>query len=445
MIFDCFTFFNELDLLELRLRTLWEVVDYFVLCEAPFTFRGDAKPLIYAESGERFRPWSSKIVPLVYEAPALDDPWQNEWGQRDFLIEGLRGARDDDLVLLGDCDEIPDPVNAARRPSGAGRILGHRQRLSKGWVNRVHKRNWVGTRAVVLRDLPHYGNLSSVRKHPETDLEIVDGGWHFTSMGGAEAMAAKMRAYAHSEVDIPYLTDGRRLHVTFYETDGALTWIPLDDTFPSLFREPRWAAYVASAPSPLDAARAKALEHAHGCFAYVPSDASAVGVLAWENLDAWDRAGRERFGPRYAGAAGSALELLSRLAGGWTVVDGLERLTEDDLSALASASCGIVAYGRNARSFQVFDRVLAGDAFPAGAALGLPELRTRMRRLSGEPERVDRVRSQDVFAVWSRLPEKLYGVILGSNVRFNEIGRDDINDFLTHGVIMVSAPRTAAA
>src|SRR5271170_855459 len=110
MIVDCFTFFDELDLLELRLEILDGVVDRFVLCEAPFTFRGEPKPLTYAGAAGRFARWRERIVPLVYPHAADPNPWLNEWGQRDYLITGLADCNDADLVLIGDCDEIPDPA-----------------------------------------------------------------------------------------------------------------------------------------------------------------------------------------------------------------------------------------------------------------------------------------------------------------------------------------------
>ena len=46
-IFDCFTFFNELELLELRLKMLSPYVDYFVLVESNITFRGDSKTFLF--------------------------------------------------------------------------------------------------------------------------------------------------------------------------------------------------------------------------------------------------------------------------------------------------------------------------------------------------------------------------------------------------------------
>ena len=61
-IFDVFTFYNELDLLELRMNILGDSVDYFVINEANITFTGKPKPLYFAENRKRFKKWEDKII-----------------------------------------------------------------------------------------------------------------------------------------------------------------------------------------------------------------------------------------------------------------------------------------------------------------------------------------------------------------------------------------------
>ena len=436
MIFDCFTFSEELDVLEIRLRLLEDVVDYFVLAEAPFTFRGKPKRLAYAESGERFARWRAKIIPLVYPEEAASDPWQNEWRQRDFLAEGLRAlAGPEDLIILSDCDEIPDPANVGRRPE-VKPIVGHRQRISHGFINRIHESPWIGTRSLLRGTLESCGTLSEVRKRPESELEIVDGGWHLSSFGGVDAVQKKMRTYSHSEFDLPYFTDGRRIEVKFRsEREGR--WVPLDDTFPALFRDdPRWLQYVWDRSRIVDENLATALEHAHGCFAYVPQDVSTLAV-AREDADAWSSAGRERFGSRFVGVfpnVPSAAEHLEPSA--WVVVDGLERESEGAFELLKSARCGVVGYVRNARSYQTFERVLGGESFPPGPAFGIREFRELLARHAWSPERSDRIQTGGVFVYFPNLPVMLYGVSLGNTLTLDRISAEDLSDFIAHGTIM---------
>jgi hypothetical protein len=66
-VFDSFIFFNELDLLEMRLNILNDVVDYFVLTESPFTVSGNEKPLYYQENKDRFGKFNDKIVHYITE------------------------------------------------------------------------------------------------------------------------------------------------------------------------------------------------------------------------------------------------------------------------------------------------------------------------------------------------------------------------------------------
>jgi hypothetical protein len=395
MIFDCFTFYNELDVLEIRLTLLEGIVDRFVLCEAPFTFRGKPKPLWYAENASRFARWHDKIVHLVYPAQASDNPWLNEWGQRAFLTNALRGSPDD-LVLIGDVDEIPHPRNAARS-AAPGRILGHRQRYAVGYFNRIIAPGWVGTRAIRLGDIPAYGTLADVRKGAGEELECVDGGWHFSSLGGASVMEEKMHAYSHRELDVPYYTDRRRLEADFRSAKAGF-WSPLEDDAPALFRDPRWAAYVWSKPAPDEAAKADDVAHAHGCFAYVPAAATRIAAVT-DQIETWSGAGAGRFGAAFAGAATSVEAIAPDLEpGSWIVIDGYERLTARDLAALHGGRLHVVAYARNSRSHDVLYRVLKGAPFPRGRTIGLLELKGRISATGFAIERCDAVSSRWIFA-----------------------------------------------
>ncbi len=379
MILDCFTFFNEFDVLELRLRTLEDVVDRFVLCEAPFTFRGTPKPLFFAHAGERFARWRDRITVLTYDAPPSADPWLNEWGQRDFLAAGLRDCAPDDLVLLGDCDEIPDPRFVGVRPA-PGRILGHRMLLALGYVNRLFTPEpyWMGTRAATVGTYERLGGLSAVRRMDPASLEVIDSGWHFTSLGGAAVFEEKMQAYSHAEYDIPYLRDRRRLDVWF--AANAAMWVPLDERFPAVLRgDERWRPFVWPRPAADDLDASRRLQHAHGCFAYVSADAAAVAVLTPEP-GAWTEAGTERFRERFAGAFGEVATLLGSTDRPFVVIDGMNRWRPGLLRPLAEAGLELAVYGRNARRLDVFVAALAGY----GAVSARPRARAcRVRR--GDP------------------------------------------------------------
>src|SRR5215831_14334612 len=105
--YDCFPFFNELDILEIRLHELYRDVDTFVLVEAPWTHQGDPKPLFFEENKRRFKRFLPQIRHVVVpDQPKTDDPWVRERYQRECIRLGLADVRSGDLVIVSDADEI---------------------------------------------------------------------------------------------------------------------------------------------------------------------------------------------------------------------------------------------------------------------------------------------------------------------------------------------------
>ena len=108
-IYDCFQFFNELDLLEIRLNILNDCVDYFVLAESTVTFSGLDKPLYYQENKDRFEKFNDKIIHLIIDDTPDGNPFERDVFQKNAIIRGLTKCSDDDIILASDLDEIPDP------------------------------------------------------------------------------------------------------------------------------------------------------------------------------------------------------------------------------------------------------------------------------------------------------------------------------------------------
>lgn len=118
MIYDCFTFFNELDLVELRFSLLYNCVDKFVVVEANKTHTGSDKEFIFEKNKERFEKFSDKIIYIkVDDLPPLESSTNDEYGnkwlyenlQRDAIMRGLESCKSNDIIIISDCDEIPNP------------------------------------------------------------------------------------------------------------------------------------------------------------------------------------------------------------------------------------------------------------------------------------------------------------------------------------------------
>ena len=109
MIYDCFTFFNELDLLEIRLNILYEKVDFFVIVEANKTHTGKDKPFYVQESFARFERFKEKIKYIQVTDMPSGNAWTLENFQRNCIMRGLDKLADDDIVAISDLDEIINP------------------------------------------------------------------------------------------------------------------------------------------------------------------------------------------------------------------------------------------------------------------------------------------------------------------------------------------------
>ena len=127
-IFDCFMYFDEDVILDVRLNTLHEYVDYFIIVESCFTHKGDKRDLKF--NLDNFAKFKEKIIYLIYDKePVQVDPIikgddenlknhksifnasYRENGQRNFIIEGIKNAEDNDIILVSDIDEIPNLEN----------------------------------------------------------------------------------------------------------------------------------------------------------------------------------------------------------------------------------------------------------------------------------------------------------------------------------------------
>lgn len=233
MIFDCFSFFNELDLLEIRLHTLDKVVDKFVLAEAPWTHSGSPKPLYFEENKARFAPFLGKIVHIVAgdpptdpDADERDNAWTRENWQRNSIANGLSSAKPDDTIVISDLDEIPDPdvVRSLSAKCAAGkRIFNLHTRCYAFFLNNrcVSSPFWTGGPQILsyrtFTDRSTYRKCKFSDTCPEAanalpsatlirfapDKETVsDAGWHFSSMGGIAAIRKKIMSFAHTEFKI---------------------------------------------------------------------------------------------------------------------------------------------------------------------------------------------------------------------------------------------------
>ena len=231
MTYDCFSFFNELDLLEIRLNTLDKIVDKFILAESPFTHTGRPKPLYYAENKERFARFNDRIVHVVVDdfpnmpdnMPIREKAWIRENWQRNAIVRGLpKDIKDDDILLISDLDEIPHPdyvEKAIASPVGVTRLdlkaycffINLRNISYPIWNNGTRVLTWqtfntpatyahAGYSECCIASINDGPTATRIRFLKPTRI-LKPAGWHFSYLGGVEAIQRKMKSIAHTEFD----------------------------------------------------------------------------------------------------------------------------------------------------------------------------------------------------------------------------------------------------
>lgn len=196
MIWDCFLFHSEIETLEIRLNVLKEVVDQFVLVEATKTFSGKPKLLLFQRFEEILGKFKDQIIHVVVtDMPDGGSHWSREAWQRNSIMRGLEKADGEDLILISDIDEIPNPLKLHKYD---GAIRSFRQRNYCYYLNCITNVPWIGTVAVKRRLLEE---PQLFRELKEGLVKIQGGGWHFSYLGGAKRIRQKIESFSHQEFD----------------------------------------------------------------------------------------------------------------------------------------------------------------------------------------------------------------------------------------------------
>lgn len=192
-VVDCFTFYNGLDVLEVRLNSLAPYVDRFVLCESPYDMMGKKKPLYFEENRDRFKDFN--IVHLVVQDHEEHmGGWTPYYYQIDYMMTALDDLAPDDIVMISDFDEIPD----LSRYDGREGIF--KQELYYYYFNVfTGDRRWRGTYAIKKKNLTSLSELRRTRKR----AAAVGSGWHFSYISTVQDIIEKIEAFCHQELNRP--------------------------------------------------------------------------------------------------------------------------------------------------------------------------------------------------------------------------------------------------
>lgn len=221
MIYDGFIFYNEIELLLLRLEVMAPYVDKFIIVESRKTFTNESKELNFEKYKSRFGGYLDKIIYIVIDEfpESFESAWEREHYQRAMITEGIKNAADSDILIVTDVDEIISPYGIKRikrlLKKNDDAILNLELLNCWYYLNYVEQNEifWSDPRACCVKKLrtPQeecYGSypLDEDRRISAQTLRswniyvnVPCAGWHFSYMGGVERIKSKVKAFSHQE------------------------------------------------------------------------------------------------------------------------------------------------------------------------------------------------------------------------------------------------------
>jgi beta-1,4-mannosyl-glycoprotein beta-1,4-N-acetylglucosaminyltransferase len=252
-IIDCFTFFNELEQLEFRLNYLDPFVDLFVIAEANLTHSGNPKPYHFKENESRFAAWKHKIIYLQVELSTdglvfnaneekynpTNGSWILENQQREALWTIKNQLEQEDWVMVSDLDEIPN-MNVVKR-----KFNGNTTALSQLFHNYFFNcrnikadRWWNGTVVCTGKYFIENGP-QHIRNNRNEYPRIKKAGWHFSYLGGVEAIRKKLMSFSHTEFNKAEYLDEKHILKSLDQGTDVLMRKDVAYRFVSLYAFPK--------------------------------------------------------------------------------------------------------------------------------------------------------------------------------------------------------------
>ena len=228
-IYDCFMFYDEDVILDLRLNILNEYIDYFVIVESKFFHNGKERKLRF--DIEKYTKFRDKIIYIIQDnqpsgiqeilksddegtisAKEINNALLRENSQRNLISQGLKMAADNDLILISDVDEIPN-LEKVKLKETKNEILMFVQDIFYYKLNRyLPNFQWFGTKGCLKKNLKSPQWLRNIKNKKYSFLRIDTffsdkkyinkkfinhGGWHFSNLKNAEDLELKLKSYLH--------------------------------------------------------------------------------------------------------------------------------------------------------------------------------------------------------------------------------------------------------
>lgn len=254
-VFDCFPFFNEVDVLEIRFEELYPVVDRFVVVQSTTTFRGNPKPDYF--DWMRYEKYANKVELVTIEDVEFkynSDPstaWARETQQRNAIVRGIQDVRDDDIIILSDADEIP------RRSAVEEVLQKDIDHLESVFLDvYCYSLNCLTDQRHCMKMFPWHvlnKDMQTMRMTPPEEGKCTyNAGWEFSSLAlDAKDVMYKLKSFSHSEFDNPNLTlkvlrERMKQRVDVVGRGNQHCVVPVDDTWPEAVKNnlEYWSKFI---------------------------------------------------------------------------------------------------------------------------------------------------------------------------------------------------------
>ena len=257
-IYDCFQFFNEEHILDLRINILNEFVDFFVIVESTTDHQGNLKKLNF--NSNQFKKFENKIIYIIVDDAAETIKKKHFWGeslveqhQRNSIMRGLKKCHDNDLIILSDVDEIPDltKLNLFNKKNKYAVFSQKMFNFKLNLLNETEK-NWHGSKICLKKNLksPQWLRNLKFKKYPfwridkPKNLKVIEnGGWHFAFLQNPGNISKKIKSFSHGEFNTPDLTNEKeiekkiKLQKDIFGRGFNYRKVEIDQTFPKYIIE----------------------------------------------------------------------------------------------------------------------------------------------------------------------------------------------------------------
>ena len=251
-IYDCFQYFNEDHMVDLRLNILNEHVDFFVISESTKTHQGHKKKLNFDINN--FSKFKNKIKYIVADYKENIN-FKNHAGgeslieqhQRNSLIEGIKDAHLNDLIVLSDSDEIPD-LTKLNQIKTSSKFIAFSQMMFMYKLNleNLGENNWIGSKITLKKNISTMQALRDLKfkKYPfwrvdKKNLQVIQGGWHFSFLQSPQDIKTKIQSFSHGEFNTDNIVNEEKIKekisqgVDIFNRGFQLNKIEIDSRFPN--------------------------------------------------------------------------------------------------------------------------------------------------------------------------------------------------------------------